>query len=215
MTTTRRVAASVAALSLFIFTLCALPTMAGAPDVRTFVIFNGETRAAQDTSEYASVWFPVKGAYHISLKIISSSAAADTATVDSITTFKLLYSDSVSRIVTPFGITRLSAADSVMVDATAAVPVDTAFGGTGRVALALPINKPLKSPGRVVEIYPHTPSTSAIDAGSRAVIGREWMRVRCLPLIRMTTAGFSSTAGIRTSGVNKLKITATVYYQVR
>lgn len=201
--------------------LLAAVTFAGGPEVREYVLFNGENRSAssQDTTEYASYWINVRGASRIVLRTWSSGAAADTAYNDTLTTFKVLFSDSVSKLVTgPYGRSILSAADSVMVNA-AATAFDTTFTGGVIVQGQLPINRPLKASatasGVLTNVLPLAPGATTPDLSGEGRISKTWMRVRALPKIRMTTAGFSSTAGIRTAGVNALKMTALVYYPSR
>lgn len=208
--------ARIATWGLLVALVVAGPAASADQRTRDYVLFNGSTRSAsaQDTSEYASAWIAVKGASRIVIRTWSTGAATDTAYADSITTFKMLFSDSICCMVTgPEGTTIASAADSIVINGAAAAD-------TTKMAVAafapLPINKALKASvngsGIHTMIAPLSPGLLTVDPTSTAVINKKYMRVRVLPLIRMTTAGFSSTAGIRTSGVRGLKMIATVIY---
>jgi hypothetical protein len=185
---------------------------------KDFLLFNGQSRSAvNDTSEYASDWIPIKGAKRVVIRTFSAGAATDTMYADSLATFKVLFSDSICcRVTGSDGRTIPSAADSIMIDAALAAAYDTTKINV-IVGRPLPIGKALKASanasGILTPVLPVLPNAITIDTSPSAVINKNWMRVRTLALIRLTTAGFSSTAGIRTSGVRALKMIATVYYE--
>jgi hypothetical protein len=206
--------------AVIVAVLLAVPMLAwtGPQAIVEYQILKGDVRTAgsQDTTEYASAWFDVFGASRVVIKTWSAGVSTDTCYVDSITTFKVLLTDSIVTMVNADGLNTFTGADSVMIDATVAVNYDSTGKGYVIVSIPLPINKALKASanasGLMTVISPLGPGTVAIDATTRGVISKKWMRIRVLPRVRLTTAGFSSTAGIRTSGVRGLRMTAVVYY---
>ena len=205
--------------TLMLLDLLVTPAITWARDalLHEVILFNGEnTSAAVDTVEQASPWFEVKGASRVDIRIWSGNTsawtAADSIYSDSLTTFKVLLSDSICCTVNG----RPSMGDSVMFDmAIAAQNPDTA--GFGIVALRLPINKaiaPAKTgSGRVTSIFPD-PSLPDLPAAAdaQAVFIKKWMRIRWQPLRRNTEGGRLSTEGKRTAGIRGLKMRGYTYY---
>lgn len=205
--------------------LLATTVFGGDPDYREVILFNGSnTSAAVDTVEQASPWFYVLGASRVDIRIWSANTsawtAADSVYADSIITWKILFSDSISNTSPGFYGTRQepAAADSIMIDAAVTIP-DTASVGVG--CKPLPINKPIAAAktgsGIISTIYPvKPPMTTAVSQvipqDEAGVFPKQWMRIRWQPLRRMTEGGRLSTAGIRTQGIRGLKMRARIFY---
>ena len=177
----------------------------------TYVLFGGGN---PDSTEQLSDWIPVAGARRIIIRTWSAKAAfhastdADSTFSDSLITFKVAFSDSMS------GNDPLAAADSVLIDYAIAT-TDTAFTGMG--ARPLPINKQLRGPsngsGLITEVYPMNWSTVAsgpIQKDAGGVITKKFMRVLVTPLRRMTVTGSQSTAGKRVNGLKGFRMWATL-----
>jgi hypothetical protein len=185
---------------------------------RELVIFGGgNTSAAVDTAELASPWFPVRGASRVVVRLWSANTSAwtagDSTYSDSLTTFKVLLSDSLCCQVTDLnGVRSASAADSFQVDLAVTNP-DTSTVGIG--AKPLPISRPLaaaKSGSGVISvIYPTAPSLGAPDY--TGVFGKQYMRIRTQALRRKTEGGRLSTSGKQTVGIRGLRGRVYVYYR--
>jgi hypothetical protein len=203
---------------------------------RVFILFNGSQAA--DSTPQASYWIPIRGASEVILKGWSQGATTDTSTCDSITAWTVLVGDSVSfeavdslgTIATASnrsGTNPLNGAaynrfpmvlDSVVVTGDAA---DTTRG-VAQYHPPVLTTQALRwstTQGWYTWIYPVKPVLGAWAAAvqvptsnlqSQFIDG--YLRVRYTPRTRMTTAGFSSTAGIRTTGLNKFTLLAYVYY---
>lgn len=219
--------------ALAIVALCALPVGAGNQDIQTFVLFAG---GDTDSTEQASRWIPIFGAQRVIVRTWSTHLAfatnnADTTKSDSIITFDVLLSDSVSflgrdslgTLVTssssipfvsgshgePFPV----CADSVAIPNAAFL--DSIYKGV-RVSAPLPINKPLRGAqngsGILTPIMPvWGQGATALVLDQRATIATRYLRIRCTPLRRLTVSGFSSTAGKRVNGLRGFKMVAYVY----
>jgi len=219
-------------LALILAAVCAafaLPARA-ALDIREWVLFDGSNAA--DSSERASPWIPVRGATRVYIRTWSAGAAADTDFCDTLTTWKTLFSDSVlfmardslgtivtarssmsnvgafpmcadSAMITNF------AADSVKMCAVVspvqgtAKPVRGSGTGSGYITIIMPTP--------VGAAVPATAATSVI-AGATEFFMTQYMRIRVTPRTRLTTAGFSSTAGLRTRGINGLRMRAYIVF---
>lgn len=192
--------------------------------MKEFVLFGGSnTSAAVDTAELATPWIPIRGATRVILRFWSANTAAWTSTdstfVDSLTTFKLLFSDSMCCYVTrPDGFVGTSAADSIQFDLATSSSFDSTTFGV--IARPLPINRPLAASksgsGFITVIAPVQPlagaTASPVYPDPSGVFGKQFMRIRTQALRRMTEGGRLSTAGKRTVGINKLRGRAYVYY---
>lgn len=201
---------------------------AGSQDIREYVLFNGSnTSAAIDTVEQQSPWFAVKGASRVIIRLWSANTsawtAADSTYADSVTTWKVLVSDSTGFTVTSLaGQTIPSMGDSLMFDmsVTADNP-DTSRVGIG--CKPLPINKAIAAAktgsGITSTIYPvgaaFIGGTLVHSPDAEGVFAKQYMRVRWQPLRRMTEGGRLSTAGKRTVGIRGLRMKAMVYYPNR
>jgi len=207
---------------------------------KRYMLFNGSNAA--DSSERASIWIPVRGAARIYIRTWSAGANADTDFCDTVTTWKTMFSDSVlfqavdslGTIVTarstiprtigvhgePFpmcadsSVVSNAASDSVKMTVCVnpvegvATPVRGSGTGSGLYTII--------APGPVGGVVPGVPSTGSIPLlGAQDYIMAQYMRIRITPRTRLTTAGFSSTAGIRTRGINRLKMEAVVVYPPR
>jgi len=215
-----------AALAAALLVLIAWPSHAGNSEVREYTLFNGSnTSAAVDTLEQASPWFAVKGASRVIVRLWSANTsawtAADSIYADSVTTWKVLLSDSVCCYVTSVtGQTVPSMGDSLQFDmAVAADNADTSRVGIG--CKPLPINKAIAAAktgsGITSTIFPLGASFIAgtiINAtpDAQSTFAKQYMRIRWQPLRRMTEGGRLSTTGKRTVGIRGLKMKAYVYY---
>jgi len=206
--------------------------------VDVFDLFRGDTRAAQDSSDYISPWIPVRGANRIVLRTWSANSnsytGADSCFVDSLSLARVMFSDSVSfigrdslgtlvtyRPTIPYssdhGITYPVCADSVMftIGLTTTAGVDTtrkhiaaAQSPAGRV-----LRPAVSGSGVYTFIWPTTPNAATGVIWGDGAINAGYMRVRYSVPVRLTTAGFSSSQGIRTRGVNGLRCKAYVYFK--
>lgn len=182
----------------------------------TFMLFGG---ANTDSTEQASPWLKVRGASRVVLRTWSehalfSTTSADSTFSDSLTTFTLLFSDSLGGSITgPDSKTYPVGADSISLNMALTAGVDSTWVGVQ--ALPLPINKILRAPangtGIVTTIRPIA-SSAAGHPDTWGVFSKAYMRVRVTPLRRMTVSGFSSTAGKRVNGLRLFKMLADVYY---
>lgn len=213
----------------------AAPALSG-QYVNEYVLFNGSnTSAAVDTLELASPWFPVQHASRIVIRLWSANTsawtAADSTFADSLTTFRVAYSDSLGGLVNDLGAPVRGAAtpklaaiggDSVQVDyAVGSNNPDTSAAGPGTMTAAkpLPINRALagtKNGSGIIAVI--TPVIVASSVSTQIVpdysgyFYKKWARIRVTPLRRMTEGGRLSTQGIRTVGVRGLRGRAYVYY---
>jgi len=209
-----------------------VPVHAGNQVVKQFVLFNGVQTA--DSTPQASYWIPIRGADRIVIRAFTQAVAADTATTDSITAWTTLFGDSVSflakdslGVITtnrsttgwhqynafPMVLDSTSLSGDVA-DSTKWVAVYHAPASTN--ALSFVATKG----GWYQFVYPLSPAPasgvingrlSASQNGGDAMIPG-YMRIRYTPKTRLTTAGFSSTAGLRTKGLNRLYAIAYVVF---
>lgn len=205
----------------------------GNQNIKTYTLFNGSNVA--DSSERASIWIPIRGASRVYIRTWSAGAAADTDFCDTVTTWKTLLSDSVlfmasdslGTIVTARSGTSRSTtthsepfpmcADSVVItnnasmDSTKLVTVLFPVQGVGK-----PVRGTSSASGYYTVIQPAftpiLPATNPSVSGANDVLMPGYLRIRITPRSRLTTAGFSSTAGLTTRGINKLKMIAYVLY---
>jgi hypothetical protein len=206
--------------------LVPLVAHAGTQDIREYVLFNGSnTSAAVDTVEQESRWFPVYGASRVVIRIWSANTsawtAADSTFADSITTWKVLLSDSTGNILTSLGGQTIPGArDSLMLDMLVAAdnPDTTRIGlGCKPVPFQRAIAAAKTGSGILSTIYP---IGAEFIAGSLAnatpdasgVFMKQYMKIRWQPLRRMTEGGRLSTTGKRTVGIRGLRMRAYVIY---
>jgi len=208
----------------------ALPSLAGNQDIRTYYLFNGVSAA--DSSEQASIWIPIRGASRVYVRTFSAGAAADTDFCDTLTTWKTLFSDSVlfmARDSVGTIVTARSTQSSVgafPMCADSVVITNQLADSVKMIAVINPVQgvaKPLRGsvtgsgyytiimPTVIQAGIPNTPLNAQV-AGTNDVFMAQYMRIRYTPRTRLTTAGFSSTAGTRTRGINKLRMIASVVY---
>ena len=189
-------------------------------ELRRVVLFGGGDKA--DSTERASRWIGIRGASRVYIRTWTIGAAADTDFCDSVSTWKTLLSDSVCANVTgEDGFSTGSACDSVVitnnnVDSTKMVAVY----GVPTVQAAKTIRASASGSGLITVVYPiaagHGTSPAAAQvAGSTDVFATQWLRIRVTPITRSTTAGFNSTAGLRTRGFHGLRMEALIYYPNR
>jgi hypothetical protein len=216
-----------AALAAALLVLVALPTAhAGNLELRPIILHNGSnTSAAIDTVEQQTPWFSVRGATQVLVRMWSANTsawtAADSIYTDSLTTFKVLLSDSLCCTVTgPTGQTILSAADSVMFDMSVAASSPDTSSGAGVMAQPLPINKPLAAAkngsGIVCRIYPAAMlriGAAFVNPDGIAIFPKQFMRIRWQPNRRNTEGGRLSTTGKRTEGIRGFKMVAYPLYE--
>jgi len=206
---------------------------AGNLNVTEYVLFNGVNRA--DSSEVASPWIPIRGASRVYIRTWSAGAAADTDFSDTITTWKTLLSDSVSfmardslgTIVTARS--SMSSAGAFPMCADSIVITNSAGDSVKMVAVAHPVQgvgKPVRGsvtgrgyytivlPIAVGGAIPGTAASAQVASGDQ-VFMTQYLRIRITPRTRLTTAGFSSTAGLRTRGLNQLRMLAYVVFPNR
>ncbi len=206
---------------------------AGALNVTEYVLFNGVNQA--DSTEMASPWIPIRGASRIYIRTWSAGATADTDFCDTIATWKTLFSDSVllivrdslGTIVTVRSYTPSSAATFPMC-ADSLVVTNNAADSVKMVAVINPVQgtgKPVRGsvtgsgyytiirPNIVGGVMPLASGTSVEPP--EAFFMTQYLRIRITPRTRLTTAGFNSTAGIRTRGVHALRMRAYVTYPNR
>jgi hypothetical protein len=206
------------AVAVALVTLFALPWLswAGSMSTQDFLMFAGDC----DSTTQLTAWIPVKNATRVRIRTWSTHLAAgvnaDTTKVDSIVSFVVQFSDSISAYVTgPSGNTIAVGADSI------ALTDGDAVGDTAKVMIAVeaaPISKELRAPsngsGLVTLIYPVAPGafTTVMNADPDGVIGKALMRVRFTPKRRNTVSGQVMTQGKRTDGLRGIKMVATVIY---
>lgn len=202
-------------------------TVSGGPEVvRRAVLFAG---GDTDSTEQASRWIEVGNARRVVIRTWTTHAGfganADSLKADSLTTFDVLFSDSVSfqgsdslgTLVTarstiartlgthsePFPV----CADSIVVSAADSARVGVVVGSR-------PINKQLRGAangsGIITIIGPVVPGAATADPNG--VLGKKYMRIRATPLRRHTLTMWASTSGGRVDGLRGLKMEAYIYY---
>ncbi len=180
------------------------PTLFG--DHAAFVLFGG---GDMDSTEQGSYWINVGAAKRVVIRTWSAKAAfhastdADSTFSDSITTFRLVFSDSLASN-SPFG-----AGDSILLD-PAIANQDTAKIMVQ--AKGLPINKQLRGPGNgsgLITLVSGAP-TGAITEEPFGFVPKKYMRVYVTPLRRNTVTGGQSTQGKRVNGLKGFRMWATV-----
>lgn len=189
---------------------------AGSQQINSFVLFGGSNT---DTLELRSNWIPVFGAQRIIIRTWSAKAAfhastdADSNYSDSLTTFKVLFTDSVTA--------NKIGADSIVVD-PASVAVTVGVSDSARVMVAvkpLPINKELRGAANGSGLLSFITGTAvngnaAIGApfDPSTIIAKKYMRIAVTPLRRNTVTGGNSTSGERVAGLKGLRMVAHVVY---
>lgn len=203
-------------LLLLLLMLVPLIAEAGNLEIRTYTLFGGSNT---DSLEQRSAWIPVFGANRVIIRTYTTHAAfsasgVDSAFSDSVTTFRMLFSDSISTFVN----SRPVAADSFLVDPAVGNADSTTVGMFAR---SLPINKPLRAPsngsGLITWVMPAVIAGIPGSATSVTVYGennipKQFMRITVTPLRRNTVSGNTSTQGIRVNGLKGLKMIAYVVY---
>jgi len=208
--------------------------MAGNEEMRTYEMYSGANAA--DSSARVSYRIPVKGARKIYLWVRSAGASTDTSYCDSLTTFAALFGDSVSFMARDSAGTLVTLrpfplniggynnkafpviADSVSLSTTGAA--DTLHW---HILYHFATTRPLRT-GVIAEVAPAKPIDALTGAAvfipkyvpdPAGLIQSNYLWLRLTPTTRLTTAGYNSTAGLRTTGVNGLRVTATVVYSSR
>ncbi len=216
-----------AALALFAATMA----HAGNGFVQQHVLFNGSNT---DSTEQISDWIPLtqSGAFanEVIIRLWTSKpnswaagqSAADSLFADSITTFRMYFSDSVCCSVTGrAGQTIKSAADSVLFDPLTAVPGSGGYTDTTLMLAArpIPVNKELRAAasgsGRYTILMAMSENglAGSVIAQPSGIIAKRYMRLRVTPLRRSTVKGLTITAGERVTGLKGLKAIAYVWYE--
>lgn len=185
---------------------------------KTYQVFFGAT--PNDTTEKASKWVPIEGAHRIIIRARSTHSgtytAGDSIYTDSLSTFNLLFSDSVQFIAVDSLGTIVTArstiprtigvhgepypmcADSLMI----AVPgADTTKKFVAADGIRLHILRG-GTYGFVVPVLPFTVQTVFGDGS----IESKYMRIRATPATRVTPSGAVSTSPNRTQGVKGLTV---------
>lgn len=179
-----------------------------------YPLFSGSNA---DTLETATRWIPIQGASRIYINTKSTGAATDTAFCDTIGTWYTVLSDTVQFIGRDSLGTLVTARsgmssrfafpvcfDTTMITGT---QVDTTLGlGVMNAA----VNRPLKGKGTWTMIYPTMHASGSVAYDQNGTINVKYLRIRFTPKQRLTTAGFSSTAGIRTRGIRPVRMKAIV-----
>jgi len=205
-------------------------------NIKSYLLFNGVNAA--DSSERASFWIPIRGAQRVYIRTWSAGATADTDFCDTVTTWKTLLSDSLAfmgrdslgtLVTAAGGIPRTTshsdafpvAADSVVItnqlaDSVKMVAVINPVEGVGDIVRGSATGSgryTIIMPNAAQAIMPNTAGGTASGlAAANEIFMTSYLRIRITPRTRLTTAGFSSTAGLRTRGLNKLKMIAYVVY---
>ncbi len=207
--------------------------LAGNQEMRTYELYSGANLT--DSSARTSYRIPVKGAQRIYLWIHSAGASTDTNFCDSLSTFTALLGDSVSFYARDSSGTLVTfrnfpantpgygnkafpvLADSVSLSTTGQIDslhwqgvyhfATTRPLRTGVIAQICPVKPVDAMTGAAVFIPKYVP-----DPNSATNIQSNFLWLRLTPTTRLTTAGYNSTAGLRTIGVNGLRVTATVVY---
>lgn len=179
--------------------------------IRTMVLFGGSNT---DSTEQASAWIPIRGANRVMIRLWSAKAAfhastdADSTYSDSITTFRVAFTDSMQNT------NPLIAGDSVIFTANVGF-VDTIY----KLVTLHPglTDKSLRGPDNGSGIYAHVnpvPPASALAYGDGS-FGPQYMRIYVTPRRRMTVTGSQSTAGKRVVGLKGLRGEAQIIYNFR
>lgn len=204
------------AIAVSLIVLFAVPWIvwAGSLEIRRYLLIAGDC----DSTTQLTRWIPVKGATRIRIRTFSSHLAAginaDTTKTDSIASFFVQFSDSISAYVTgPENQTVAVGADSFQ--------LTNGQFDTSTVSIGVypnPTNKPLRAPangsGIITQIYPIGPGPVApTTVDYDGFISKEQMRILFTPSRRNTAGGQLSTQGIRTNGLRGIKMVAEVYYK--
>lgn len=212
-----------------LFVLAASATFGGSLEQKTYLLWAGNA----DSTDHASHWFPVKGATKVIIRMFSQKAAwhistdVDSAFTDSLATFAVLLSDSVSFIA------RDSA--GTVVRANSNFPASSDYGepypicadsfsvsGTDTTTKHInivpgPVNKVLRAPvngsGLFIIVQPRFLPGATTVAEPAGFIYSEYMRIRWTPVRRFTSATGLATAPNRVNGLKGFKMTATVIYE--
>lgn len=228
--------ALLAAVGFVLIASAGMGPTSSATNPRVFIMFNGSQAA--DSTPQASYWIPIRGASQVILKGWTLGATTDTSTTDTVTAWTIQVGDSVSfEAVDSLGTIATASnrsgtnplnglpynrfpmvLDSVVVTGDKA---DTTRGVAQYHPPGLSIQalRWSTTQGWYTWIYPVKPVLGAWAAAAQTPTSNlqsqfidGYLRVRYTPLTRMTTAGFSSTAGIRTTGLNKFTLLAYVFY---
>lgn len=194
-------------IALFLLLVLALPAFAGDLSIARWVLFSGSnTSAAVDTVEQASQWFPIQGATRIFFRTWTAKAAfsattdADSNFADTISSFRVAFTDSVSST------NPLIAGDSVVIASTNATQIDTLTAEA--MVIHSPINEPLRGPangsGVITWLMPVTPGLATAD--NNGYLAKRYARVFYTPLTRKTVSGALSTSPNRTRGLKGLRM---------
>jgi hypothetical protein len=200
-------------LAVVTLAVFAMTVMSGSQSVYDYVMFAGDT----DSTEQQTRWIQIDGASRVILRSWSThlgfGANADTAKVDTIAGWRVLFSDSICCMVTgPEGYLIPSAADSIV---NAAAIADTSKYGIG--VYELPVNKVLQSAtnGSGIMTFVEPIQSGSLLATPSGTLSKKWMRVRFTPVRRATQATWSATVQNRANGLRRFKMVARVVYDNR
>lgn len=218
-----------------LFALC-VPLIAHADTYERYMLFNGSN---QDSTEHASRWIPVRGANRITIRTWTTKAAwsatpasdTDSLFTDSIATFKVAWSDSVSFIardsagtIVPVNRNGGSTDNSfpICADSISFTLASNGYQDSSITMTAMtraPANVDLRAPttgsGRVATIAPIAPG-SISTYGDGAIV-KQYMRVLITPVRRMTQATLGAVGcpagpcGTRVNGLKGLKMEVLVW----
>jgi hypothetical protein len=200
-------------IAFFLILLLAVPVFAGDLSIQEWTLFNGNAATgtpAIDTAEAASPWIPVQGATRVFFRSWTAKAAfsattdADSQFTDTITSFRVAFTDSVSNT------NPLIAGDSVVIASTNATTIDTLT--VEAMLVHTPISEPLRGPangsGVITWVMPVTPGLATAD--NNGYLAKRYMRVFYTPRTRSTVLTTLSTTPNRTRGLKALRMRAYV-----
>lgn len=224
-----------ALIGLFVFMRPA-PSRSASYRVDRFLLWNG---ARFDSTRHVK-WFDVSHTSHVTLRtwttktayVANAGAEADSAFTDSIATFEVLFSDSVSfmardsagTVVTSnSGIPRTSdhgdpypiCADSISVGTLTATGfvVDTVktLVGVHHAPVNIDLRAPATGSGAVTGIYPLIPGGAAVYGDGE--IRKRYIGIAVTPLRRSTAQTKSATFPNRVNGLKGFRLEVTKYTQ--
>lgn len=194
-----------------------------------------------DTIEQASPWIDVRGANRVMIRTVSNRSTAvggfgttdaDTLYSDSISVFRVLFSDSVSfmgrdslgtLVTANSAIPATSShgpifpvcADSVMLDLTTTTRTDTL---SKQVQFSSPPDLQILRPaanGSGIYTWVTAVAPASIATYGDGSIGAKYMRIRYQALRRSTVATWAATAPNRVRGTKNLRMWALVFHKNR
>lgn len=214
------------AAPLMLLGLVVSVALAGNENIKRVVLIAGGNVA--DSSARVSPWINVRGAHRIVIRSWSVNTAAwttaDSQYTDSISTWQTEFSDSVSFIGRDSSGTLVTArsgmsnANAFPVCADSVMYSGNVQDTTTKLVMIShpPINKILRPAVNGSGVYgPVITSTGPTSVGTYGdgSINAQYMRVRITPFTRSTLGGVLSTQGIRTKGINGLRVEALVIFK--